>query len=208
MRTICGWLGMFVLAAVLSAAHAEEKSFVYVSNSLGGTISIFELAPSGDLTLVEHKEVSKGVMPTAISPDRRFLYASIRTAPYSIMTYAIDSGTGKLDHLSTVPSMDSMVHISTDRTGRFLFGASYGGDIFTSTPIGPEGFVQAEPVSILHTGRHPHALLTDPSNRFAYATNLSNDQIVQMQFNDRTGELSLSKPGTVSVAPAGCPLHC
>jgi 6-phosphogluconolactonase (cycloisomerase 2 family) len=46
--------------------------------------------------------------------------------PYSVHVYAIDAATGALKHLATSPLAESLPYISLDRTGRFLFGASYG----------------------------------------------------------------------------------
>ena len=206
-RKMNSLLAVTAFLLISFVGEAGEKTFVYVSNSVGGSISIFEMEKNGKLANVGEMEVAPSVMPMAISPDRRFLYASIRSQPYSVASYAIDSSTGQLDLLSIVPTLDSMVHISTDRTGRFLLGASYGGDIITSSPIGPEGFAQAEPISILRIGRHAHAILADPSNRFAYVTNLSNDQIVQMLFDEDTGALTLNKPATVAVRPEAGPRH-
>jgi hypothetical protein len=67
--------------------------------------------------------VTGKVMPMAVSPDRRFLFAALRTEPYSIASFAIDGANGMLTHLGNAPAPNSAPYISTDRTGRFLFGA-------------------------------------------------------------------------------------
>jgi 6-phosphogluconolactonase len=59
-------------------------------------------------------------MPIAISPDRRFLYAALRSEPYPVSSFAIDPTSGRLTHLAHAPLADSMAYIVTDRTGQKL----------------------------------------------------------------------------------------
>lgn len=199
-----------VLAAVLCAGFAAsgEKYYVYVSNSVSGDISMFAMnAGDGEMEKLGEAPSGKGTMPLAVSPDRRFLYASIRSEPFSVASYAIDAATGRLDLLSIVPMADSMAYISTDWTGRYLFGASFGSDLISVNPIGRNGFAQAETTSLIRVGRHAHAILPDPSNRFVYATNLGNDQILQMLFDERTGVLTLNRPAAAPSRPDAGPRH-
>ncbi len=197
-----------LLSAAFSGAFAGERTFVYVSNANSGDISMFAMnAENGRLTDLGRAEAGKATMPMAVSPDQRFLYASIRSQPYRVASYAIDSWTGKLELLSIVPMAESMAYISTDATGRFLFGASFGSDMISVNPIGRHGFAQAEVTSLVKVGRHAHAILPDPSNRFVYATNLGNDQILQMLFDEKTGVLTLNTPATAPAKPDAGPRH-
>jgi len=143
----------------------------------------------------------------AVSPDRRFLYASIRSIPFSIASYAINPGTGQLSHLSTVPLPDNMAYISTDKTGRFLFSASYAGHKISVNPIGDKGFVQAVPTQVINTGQHAHAVLSDTSNRFVFVPNLGVDQVMQLVFDEKTGILTPNKPGFIKTKQAEGPRH-
>jgi len=197
---------LLAVCACLGSARAD--TFVYVSNAEDGDISIYRMdAESGALQPAGRAAAGKVVMPMAVSPDHRRLYAAIRSTPFSVATYAINPSDGQLTRLSTVPLPDSMPYISVDRTGRFLFGASYGGDLVSVNPIGPDGFVQGEPVQVVRTGRHAHAILADPSNRYVFATNLGNDQILQFLFDERSGQLTPNRPAAV-MAPANAgPRH-
>jgi 6-phosphogluconolactonase len=69
------------------------------------------------------------VMPMSVSPDKRFLYAAVRSKPFTVVTYSIDSKTGALKQLATAPLAESFPYISIDHTGRYLLGASYGGHL-------------------------------------------------------------------------------
>src|SRR5262249_48206627 len=79
---------------------------------------------------------AKVVMPMAVSPDKRILYAASRSKPYSVHAYAIDAGSGALKLIATSPLAESFPYISLDRTGRVLFGASYGGNLVSVNAIG------------------------------------------------------------------------
>ena len=87
---------------------------------------------TGDLTVVEKVPIpgidKPGIStPMAVSPDRRFLYVGTCGEPKIAAGFAIDPTSGKLKHVASGPLADSMAYIATDRTGRFLLGASYPG---------------------------------------------------------------------------------
>ena len=106
-------------------------TFVYVSNADDGDISTYRLDDQGELHPGERVRVAKGVMPMAVSPDRRFLYAVSRSLPCAIHVLAIDPRTGALTPVSTTPLAESLPYISLDKTGRFLLGASYAASVVT-----------------------------------------------------------------------------
>jgi 6-phosphogluconolactonase len=197
-----------VLWVALIALPAPAKTFVYVSCADDAEIAILEMnLDNGDLKLIGKAKAGKTVMPMAVSPDRRFLYASIRSVPYSVASYSIDSNKGELTHLSTVPLPDNMAYISTDKTGRFLFAASYTGHKASVNPIGWRGFVQPDPIQVMMTGRNAHAILSDPSNRFVYVPNLGSDQVMQLIFDEKAGILTPNKPAAVYTKFGAGPRH-
>ena len=197
-----------ILFVSLIIFPAAAKTFVYVSNADDGEIAILKMNPdNGDLELIAKTKAGDVVMPMAVSPDRRFLYASIRSVPYSVASYSIDSNTGELTHLSTAPLPDNMAYISTDKTGRFLFSASYAGDKIAVNPIGQKGFALPDAVQVMITGRNAHSILPDPSNRFVFVPNLGSDQVMQLVFNEKTGTLSPNTPGAVHTKVGAGPRH-
>ncbi len=197
-----------VLWVALIALPAPAKTFVYVSCADDAEIAILEMnLDSGDLKLIGKAKAGKTVMPMAVSPDRRFLYASIRSVPYSVASYSIDSNKGELTHLSTVPLPDNMAYIATDKTGRFLLAASYTGHKVSVNPIGWRGLVQPDPTQVMMTGRNAHAILPDPSNRFVYVPNLGSDQVMQLIFDEKAGILNPNKPAAVFTKYGAGPRH-
>jgi 6-phosphogluconolactonase len=58
---------------------------------------------------------------------------------YSVIQYAIDARSGALQQVSTSPLAESFPYISLNKTGRYLFGASYGGNVISLNAIGADG---------------------------------------------------------------------
>src|SRR5438105_74533 len=105
---------------------AGPATVVYVSNAASKEILVFAMdRDSGALAPIERAPVpgtdkpSPTSMPLAISPDHRFLYAALRSAPFPVSSFAIDQQSGRLSHLGIAPLPDSMAYIVTDRRGRF-----------------------------------------------------------------------------------------
>lgn len=190
------------------ALTAQAATFVYVSNAEDGTISSYQLDPAnGALKPIATTPAGQLVMPLAVSPDQRYLYASIRSRPCSVVTYQIDSHSGALTRLATAALPESMAYISTDRVGRYLFGASFGGDMISVSPIGPQGVAQGETLQVIKTGRHAHSIVTDTSNRFVYVANLGVHRVLQLAFDERSGALSPIGQGFAPAADGAGPRH-
>jgi 6-phosphogluconolactonase len=142
-----------------------------------------------------------------VSPDRRFLYAASRSKPYSVHVYAIDPGTGALTQLSTSPLAESFPYISLDKTGRFLFGASYSGHVISVNAVGSDGRVAAEPLQVVPVGRNAHSIRVDESNKFVYIPALGSDAIFQFTFDSKSGKLSSNTPAVYQMKAMTGPRH-
>ncbi len=120
--------------AALAAEMARADTFAYVGNADSNDISVFRVEPqSGELVFVETAafngvEKPGSSTPLAVSPDRRFLFAGVRSQPYVAVSFAIDPKTGRLKYLGSGPLADSMAYIATDRSGKFLFCRSFRPD--------------------------------------------------------------------------------
>ena len=187
---------------------SAAATFVYVSDADDGTIDAYVMeANTGALTPIGKAEAGRTVMPMAVAPDKKFLYAVVRSEPMRVLTYAIDSKSGALTQKATAPLPDSMPYVSTDRSGRFLLTASYGGDKVAVSPIGEDGLVTAAAIQVLPTGRNAHSILADRSNRFVYAALLGANSVLQFAFDAKTGKLTPLDPPAVSSEPGHGPRH-
>ena len=150
---------------------------------------------------------SPASMPMAISPDHRFLYAALRSEPYTVASFAIHPATGRLTHLANAPLAASMAYIITDRSGRFLLCASYPGSLLAINPIDAQGRVQGQTDAdrpdqaqgALHRGRC--------DQQVCYATSLGGDIVMEWKFDAATGRLSPNSPAPIAIKPGNGPRH-
>src|SRR3984893_1280343 len=201
-------LALALLFVIGVTSMSAAKTFVYVSNAQDGNIDAYIMDTStGALTPIGKTEVAKLVMPMTVSPNKKHLYAVVRSQPLRVLTYAIDPATGALAQKASAPLPDSMPYVSPDRTGRYLFTASYGGDKLAVSPIGENGLVEAEANQVIPTRRHAHSILSDRSNKFVYAATLGANQILQFVFDGATGKLTANAPAAVSPESGHGPRH-
>src|SRR5215468_4032712 len=201
----CALALLFVIGAT---SMSWAKTFVYVSNAQDGNIDGYVMdIVTGALTPLGKTEAAKLVMPMTLSPDKKHLYAVVRSQPTRVLTYAIDPASGALSQKASAPLPDSMPYVSTDHTGRFLFTASYGGDKIAVSPIGENGLVEAEAIQVIPTGRNAHSIVPDRSNKYVYAATLGANKVLQFTFDSKTGKLTANDPASVSPEAGHGPRH-
>lgn len=195
------------LALTLGVASAQAATYVYVSNADDGIISSYTLDRERGLLEPLAKTPAGGeVMPMALSPDRRHLYAALRDTPQQVVSYRLDASSGALSRQGTGALPASMANIDVDPSGHTLFAASYGDNLLSVSPIDARGVV-GDAQKTLPTGRRAHAMHASPDGRFAYATNLGDDQLVQYRFDADTGHLTPLSPASVATPSQTGPRH-
>jgi 6-phosphogluconolactonase len=193
-------------ALLALAGTARGATYVYVSNAEDGNIGTYTLEGDGTLKPGDRVEAGKLVMPMSVSPDKRFLYAAVRTKPYTVVTYSIDPKTGALKQRSKAPLAESFPYIRVDRTGRWLLGASYGGHMVSVNAIGKDGKV-SKPTQVIPTALNAHSIVTDMTNKYVYVPHLGTDQIFQFRFDAKTGKLTANTPPVVQMKAKTGPRH-
>ena len=185
----------------------SRNPVVYVANADSHDISVLSLGDA-DHALEEIDRVPVGgtVMPLAVSPDRRRLYASIRSAPFRVLSLAIDPSSGRLAELGSAPLPASMCWISTDPGGRFLLSASYGSSLVAVSPIDADG-IAGESVQTVATEANAHSIRVDPSRRFAFAACLGGGVMRHMRFDAASGRLDANDPPAWPARPGAGPRH-
>jgi 6-phosphogluconolactonase len=183
------------------------NTIVYVSNADSGEISVLSLdEATGTLTTRQTVAVGGMLMPMALSPDRRRLFAARRSEPLAAVSFAIDPADGTLTLLGEGPLPASMAYIATDRSGRFLFSASYGAHLIAVSEIGADGLVQPARQE-LPTGPNAHAIRPDANNRFVFATSLGGGVVMQWRFDAATGTLTPNDPAALAIRAGAGPRH-
>src|SRR5499427_6984346 len=198
-----------VIAALLSlasSATALAGTFVYVSNAEDSDIGMYTLQADGSLQPGQNFKAAKLVMPMAVSPDKRFLVAAVRSNPFQAYSYSIDKSTGSLNLVGTGTLAESYPYIALDRRGRFLLGASYGANQVGVNPVGADGRV-GEPLQVIPTARNAHSIRTDNTNRFVFVPHLGTDQVFQFVFDEKSGRLSANTPPILQLKQGTGPRH-
>jgi 6-phosphogluconolactonase len=193
-------------------AQGAPETVVYVSNAGGPEIRVLAMnRKSGALDPIETAAVpgkaSPTSMPMALTPDRRFLHAALRSEPFTVVTFAIDRASGRLRHLGNAPLDDSMAYMTVDRTGRWLFCASYPGGKLTVNPIEREGRVTAPPSQIVRDRPKAHCVVVDDANQHVYCPVLAQDIVMQLNFDAATGRVAPSTPAEIATKPGAGPRH-
>ena len=195
-------------------AQGTPETIVYVSNA--GSKEVFVLAmnrATGALEPIEKTPVpgtdkpSPASLPMATSPDKHFLYAQLRSAPYPVSTFAIDQTTGRLKHMAATPLVGQMAYINTDRTGKFLLAASYVGAKLAIYPINAQSIVEAKATQILDTKPKAHCVVIDAGNKHVYVPVLGGDIVLELNFDSATGTVTPNGPGQIATKAGAGPRH-
>jgi 6-phosphogluconolactonase len=182
---------------------------LYVGLQDDDKIVRFSVDPgAGKLTPIEETPAAGGPSAFALSPDRSVLYIGYRGTP-AIESCRIDSTSGALTSLGRVAIEHAPTYLATDRTGKYLLSAHYQGGYATVHPLGSDGAVSGPAIDRQNTAPGAHAILTDPSNGFAFVPHIArlNDNVLeppknnpgpnfiaQFRFDAATGRLSPSTP--------------
>ena len=185
----------------------KHPTFVYVSSGEAREIGVYRMEDDGTLRPLARVAIDGIVGPLAVSPDRTHLYAACRSQPFTVHVYAIDATTGALTHRSSAPLANSFPYIAFDRTGRFLLGASYGGNLISVNALDADGGVAAEPLQVLPVLSNAHSIRVDESNRFIFVPALGTDRIYQFLFDERSGRLTPNTPPFAQVQSNSGPRH-
>ena len=196
--------------------------YVYVAAQDDNKIGIYTMdAESGALTHQSDAATPGGPSLLAISPDKRTLYVSHREG-LTLSSQRIDPSTGGLTQTGSVPVEDWPAYIATDRSGRHLTVAFYGGARAGVYPIGDDGELGGPASESVTTVDGAHAILTDRSNRFAYVPHIAYIQdnvleppkniagpnvIYQYRFDADAGKLTPNDPLVVEMGGFLGPRH-
>ncbi|MBC8947836.1 6-phosphogluconolactonase [Xenorhabdus sp. TS4] len=179
------------------------KQVVYTASPNSRQIHVWSLNVTGELSLLQTVNVPGEVQPMVVNPDGKHLYVGIRPQ-FSIVTYAIGVD-GCLEQQAIAPLPGSPTHISTDRTGRFLFSVSYSFNNLSVHPIDEHGIVKA-PGQIVEGLQAPHSANIDRENRQLLVPCLKEDHI--RIFNlDEQGYLTESRTDEITAAAGAGPRH-
>jgi 6-phosphogluconolactonase len=196
------------------------------SRSKGIYVSRFQPATG----VVSKPEVAAEIVNPAflaVHPNQKFLYV-VTEDPQSlgpdfdhesyVSAFAIDSKTGKLHLLNTLPTGGtSTCYLSIDKTGHYVLMANFGSSSVTVLRIKEDGSIGEQTAFMKHIGHgkdpsfqsqaHPHSIDVSPDNKYAIVSDLGVDKVFIYKFDAATGALSPDEPHFVDMEPGGGPRH-
>jgi 6-phosphogluconolactonase len=185
--------------------HSDD-GFVYVGQD-NDEIAIFRLDREKG-ALVKVGGVASGRHPSylAFAPSKKFAYA-VNEFSHEVASFAVDRASGGLTPLNRVSSLGiEPAYIAVDRTGKWVLAANYRSGPVAVHPVLPDGRLGASS-DARATGVHPHAVVLDPSNRFAFVPNLGSNTISQLMFDETRGTFSENTPSAVATPAGSEPRH-
>lgn len=158
----------------LTVAVTPNNHYVYVAHTISGTLQGFRVHPDGSFEPLAGARLDPGqpVVGAVVSPDGRWLFATVGSVTNEVRTYAI-APSGALTPVAsaTIPGATSGLSIPTvSPDGRFLFAPSFIGATMDSFAIGDDGHLTPAGPQVL-TGDRPALPSVTPNGKFLYITN-------------------------------------
>ncbi len=224
LRQVCFCDGMSVTETV---PKSGDPLFLYAGTfTKNGSHGIYLFEMDRDNGKLTPKGLAAEAMnPSflALHPNGRYLYATSEVTSFRgeesgmVAAFAIDEESGKLSLLHQQPvGGPGTCFVAVDYAGRLVLAANYDGGSVAGFPIEEDGrigeragFFQHEgsgPNKERQNGPHAHAIISDPSSRFALASDLGTDEVRVYRMGSR-GELEPNEPPATKVKPGAGPRH-
>ena len=190
-------------------------AYLYVSLQDDDLIARYDLnRDTGGLTNRVEFPLAGMPAPLAADPERRFLFVGRRRpGEFGMTSFRIAADSGDLERISDIDLAGNPVHVSTDRTGKYLLSAYYYQARVGVHGFGDDGALDPSPIEWRETGIGAHYVQTDASNRYAFVPHIAEgsqtgpNAIFQFHFDAATGHLAPNSPDrAVPNAPEG-PRH-
>lgn len=186
-----------------------ENCFAILSNASDASLWTYcfdASATAPSLRTSERIAAGPGVMPLALSADRRQLFAATRGGTPSLVKYSVDARAARLTTEYRLPIGASLVSLAADRTGQLLFGVSYGSHELLAFSVKQLDLGDPTPRQVESGIRNAHGVLVSDDNRFVYATSLGSDAVLSWALDENASQ-PLSALETLSVGRGFGPRH-
>ena len=183
------------------------KTLVFVGNSKKGGISIATVDKS-KLVFSNPALPEEGIAPLAVHPNRKYLYAAVRSrTPNEIVTFAIDADGQALHPVSSIPVPVTVTYLTVDPSGLNLLAVSYADGEILVYALSPNGPAQPNPLERLHPERNPHGIHCALAGNHVFVPALGHDKILQYTFDPASGRLAPTSPPALPFPKNAGPRH-
>jgi 6-phosphogluconolactonase (cycloisomerase 2 family)/tetratricopeptide (TPR) repeat protein len=192
--------GIDGLGGADAVAVSADGAHVYVAGRYDNAVAVFARNPgTGALTFVEATVNGAGgveglayVGSVTVSPDGKHVYA---TGSGDAVSFARDSGTGRLTFLETDDIFGSAAWVTVSPDGRNVYvAASF--DIYVYARDATSGaltLVEEEAVSSIDGAESPDMVAVSPNGEYVYAATSADDALAVFQRSATTGELTFTE---------------
>lgn len=170
----------------------SADTYLYVSMAPEQKIQIFRMnEKDGKLTPVDSIAVDGSPGCLVLDPEKKHLFATLRSTSL-LASYSVDSATGKLKTINSVPLVkgENAAYVNTDRTGRWLFSASYAAGKITVHAIGEDGSLKTPAVQTIETAKTAHCVGVHSDNRWVFVPHVAPNAVYQFHLDVKTGKLA------------------
>ena len=174
---------------------ATKQSVVFVSLTGDEEIKLYDIdSQTGALSLRTTSDAHGPSGALFLHPTLDVLYDA-HVESTTLASFQLDKSTGQLTRINQVDTgIGIPAHLVTDRTGRFLLTAYYGGGGITVHRLGADGSID-EQLQHIDTGPKAHAVYITPDNRFVFVPHVCpTNKTCQYRFDAETGLLSPNEP--------------
>ncbi|HHY6930584.1 TPA: lactonase family protein [Burkholderia ambifaria] len=184
-----------------------DRLTVVVSNAVDGDLATFSLTSDGALAPLARYPAGDAAMPIAVQADRARLYVATRGEQPTIVAFRVAAGTGAFARIGATAIDASLAYLSLDCSGRWLLGASYGGNSLSLYDAARVRDGDGAPLQVVHGIANAHAVVVSPDNRFAYVSSLGSDRIFTFALIEDAGGLRALEHGETRVPGGFGPRH-
>lgn len=207
----------FILASVAASADTVEF-YIGAYTKPGGNRGIQRGAldtATGEIKMLGLAAEAKNPSFLALSPNGKFLYASIEDGGGAVGAFAVEKD-GSLRHLNNESSKGAgNCHVFVDPSGKVVLAANYGSGSIACLPIREDGSAAPASAAIQHVGaggdparqKGPHAHSMYVNGDFAYACDLGTDDVFVYRLDASKGTLTPNDPPSGKVPPGSGPRH-
>ena len=173
----------------------NKRCVLFVSLTGDEEIKLYDLDPaSGALELCATSNAHGPSGALCMHPSQKVVF-SAHVGSTTLASLHLDSNSGELALVNKVDTgIGIPAHLTTDRAGRFLLTAYYGGGGVTVHRLGEDGAIQ-DLVQYIDTGEKAHAILTASADRFVFVPHVCpTNKTCQFRFDSESGLLAPNDP--------------
>ncbi|HEX9111588.1 MAG TPA: beta-propeller fold lactonase family protein [Terriglobales bacterium] len=178
----------------------SSKKFLFVANSDANTVSVFNVAGDGTLTLSGNPTpAGSGPHGMALDPSGQFLLVT-NTVSDDISVFSVDSGSGALSQVpgSPFPAHDGPTEILITPSGKFVYVTSPSTGFITAFTFAG-GVLTPVPGSPFGSGSGVGAIAVESGEHFLYAANTTDNTVSGFAIDSGLSPGSI--PGALKAVP-------